>query len=89
MATKKTETPEPINLIDYFSEFKEMKGIDRQTLISVLEESFRNVLAKMYGSDSNYDVIINPDKGDLEIYRNRTVVADDDIYDTNTEIDCC
>ena len=49
MATKKTETPEPINLIDYFSEFKEMKGIDRQTLISVLEESFRNVLAKMYG----------------------------------------
>ena len=87
MATKKTETPEPINLIDYFSEFKEMKGIDRQTLISVLEESFRNVLAKMYGSDSNYDVIINPDKGDLEIYRNRTVVADDDIYDTNTEIE--
>ena len=64
-----------------------MKGIDRQTLISVLEESFRNVLAKMYGSDSNYDVIINPDKGDLEIYRNRTVVADDDIYDTNTEIE--
>ena len=87
MATKKTETPEPINLIDYFSEFKEMKGIDRQTLISVLEESFRNVLAKMYGSDSNYDVIINPDKGDLEIYRNRTVVADDDIYDTNSEIE--
>ena len=87
MATKKTETPEPINLIDYFSEFKEMKGIDRQTLISVLEESFRNVLAKMYGSDSNYDVIINPDKGDHEIYRNRTVVADDDIYDTNTEIE--
>ena len=87
MATKKTETPEPINLIDYFSEFKEMKGIDRQTLISVLEESFRNVLAKMYGSDSNYDVIINPDKGDLEIYRNRTVVADDDIYDTNLEIE--
>ena len=87
MATKKTETPEPINLIDYFSEFKEMKGIDRQTLINVLEESFRNVLAKMYGSDSNYDVIINPDKGDLEIYRNRTVVADDDIYDTNSEIE--
>ena len=87
MATKKTETPEPINLIDYFSEFKEMKGIDRQTLINVLEESFHNVLAKMYGSDSNYDVIINPDKGDLEIYRNRTVVADDDIYDTNSEIE--
>ena len=87
MATKKTETPEPINLIDYFSEFKEMKGIDRQTLISVLEESFRNVLAKMYGSDSNYDVIINPDKGDLEIYRSRTVVTDDDIYDTNSEIE--
>ena len=87
MATKKTETPAPINLIDYFSEFKEMKGIDRQTLINVLEESFRNVLAKMYGSDSNYDVIINPDKGDLEIYRNRTVVADDDIYDTNTEVE--
>lgn len=75
-----------INLIDTFSEFKELKNIDRRTLISVMEESFRNVLTKMFGSDKNYDVIINPDKGDFEIYRNRTVVADDELEDSNTEI---
>jgi len=75
MAT--TSKQETVNLIDIFSEFKELKRIDRQTLINVLEESFRNVLAKMYGSDDNFDVIINPDKGDLEIYRNREVIADD------------
>ena len=77
---------ETVNLIDTFSEFKELKSIDRSTLISVMEESFRSVISKMFGSDDNYDVIINPDKGDFEIYRNRTVVADDEIEDPNLEI---
>ncbi len=83
MATKK---PQSVNLIEIFSEFKELKGIDRQTFINVLEESFRNVIAKMYGSDANYDVIINPDKGDLEIYRNREVVEDGAVTDPNAQI---
>jgi transcription termination/antitermination protein NusA len=77
---------ETINLIDTFSEFKELKSIDRTTLISVMEESFRSVIAKMFGSDDNYDVIINPDKGDFEIYRNRTVVEDEEFEDENLEI---
>jgi N utilization substance protein A len=77
---------ETINLIDTFSEFKELKSIDRSTLISVMEESFRSVITKMFGSDDNYDVIINPDKGDFEIYRNRVVVEDDELEDSNTEI---
>ncbi len=80
---KKTES---INLIDTFAEFKETKNIDRATLVSVLEESFRSVIAKLFGSDDNYDVIVNPDKGDFEIYRNRTVVADDEVKDDNREI---
>lgn len=73
-------------LIDTFAEFKETKGIDRATLVSVLEESFRNVIAKMKGTDENYDVIVNPDKGDFEIYRNRTVVPDDEVNDPNMQI---
>lgn len=77
---------ETISLIDTFSEFKELKSIDRSTLISVMEESFRNVISKMFGTDENYDVIINPDKGDFEIYRNRTIVADDELEDPNMEI---
>lgn len=77
---------ETISLIDTFSEFKELKSIDRSTLISVTEESFRSVISKMFGTDENYDVIINPDKGDFEIYRNRTVVADDAIENPNMEI---
>jgi transcription termination/antitermination protein NusA len=77
---------ETISLIDTFSEFKELKSIDRSTLISVMEESFRNVISKLFGTDENYDVIINPDKGDFEIYRNRTVVADDELEDPNLEI---
>lgn len=77
---------ETVSLIDTFSEFKELKSIDRSTLISVMEESFRNVIAKLFGTDENFDVIINPDKGDFEIYRNRTVVADDEIEDPNLEI---
>ncbi|MCL1867498.1 MAG: transcription termination/antitermination protein NusA, partial [Paludibacter sp.] len=75
-----------VNMIDTFSEFKELKNIDRSTLMNVMEESFRNVLAKMFGSDKNFDVIINPDKGDFEIYRNREVVADDDLENPNTEV---
>lgn len=78
--------PSTINLIDIFSEFKDLKNIDRQTFINVLEDSFRNVITKMYGSDANYDVIINPDKGDLEIYRNRLVMEDDDVLNPNTQI---
>lgn len=74
------------SLIDTFSEFKELKNIDRSTMIQVLEDSFRNVIAKMFGSNENYDVIINPDKGDLEIWRNRVVVDDDDLEDENTQI---
>ena len=77
---------ENINLIDTFSEFKELKNIDRSTLISVMEESFRNVISKTYGTDENFDVIINPDKGDFEIYRNRTVVGDDELTNENMEI---
>ena len=73
-------------LVDTFTEFKETKGIDRATLVSVLEESFRNVIAKMKGTDENYDVIVNPDKGDFEIYQNRTVVPDDEVTDPNMQI---
>ena len=83
MATKNQET---INLIDIFSEFKDFKRIDKQTFINVLEDSFRNVIAKMYGTDANYDVIINPDKGDLEIYRNRLVMEDDDVANPENQI---
>lgn len=73
-------------LIDTFAEFKETKNIDRATLVSVLEESFRNVIAKMKGTDENYDVIVNPDKGDFEIYQNRTVVPDGEVTDPNVQI---
>ena len=73
-------------MIETFQEFKETKNIDRTTLVSVLEESFRNVIAKMFGSDENYDVIVNPDKGDFEIHRNRVVVADGEVQDENKEI---
>ena len=75
-----------INLVDTFQEFKELKNIDRATIINVLEESFRNVIAKMFGSDKNYDVIVNPDKGDFEIRRNRVVVNDDELTNPNAEI---
>jgi len=73
-------------MIETFQDFKENKNIDRTTLVSVLEESFRNVIAKMYGSDENFDVIVNPDKGDFEIHRNRVVVADGEVTDENKEI---
>ena len=84
MATKK-EVKGP-SMIETFQEFKETKNIDRTTLVSVLEESFRNVIAKIYGSDENFDVIVNPDKGDFEIHRNRIVVADGEVEDENKEI---
>jgi N utilization substance protein A len=84
MATKKSE--ERPNMIETFKEFKDTKNIDRTTLVSVLEESFRNVIAKIFGSDENFDVIVNPDKGDFEIYRNRVVVADGMVQDENKEI---
>ncbi len=80
---KKEET---VSLIDTFSEFKELKNIDRTTMVSVLEESFRSVIAKMFGTDENYDVIVNPDKGDFEIWRNREVVADEDLTNPNMQI---
>ena len=83
MAKKKTETA---SLIETFAEFKENKNIDYTTLVGVLEESFRNVIAKIFGSDENFDVIVNPDKGDCEIYRNRVVVADEELTDPNKEI---
>ena len=73
-------------MIETFQEFKETKNIDRTTLVSVLEESFRNVIAKIFGSDENFDVIVNPDKGDFEIHRNRIVVANGEVQDENKEI---
>lgn len=84
MATRKEEKGP--SMIETFKEFKETKNIDRTTLVSVLEESFRNVIAKLFGSDANFDVIVNPDKGDFEIHRNRIVVADDTVEDENKEI---
>jgi len=75
-----------INLIDTFAEFKELKNIDRPTMMSVLEDVFRSMLIKMYGSDDNYDIIINIDKGDFEIWRNREVVEDGHVEDSNRQI---
>ena len=80
---KKEET---ISMIDTLAEFKELKNIDKDTMISVLEDSFRNVIAKMFGTDENYDGIINPEKGDIESWRNRTVVADDELEDPNLQL---
>ncbi len=74
------------NLIESFSEFKEFKNIDRETMMNVLEDVFRTVMLKQYGTDENVDVIINIDKGDLEIWRNREIVADNDIEDSNLQI---
>ena len=73
-------------MIDIFSEFKDFKRIDKQTLITVLEESFKSVIAKMYGPTADYTVIVNPDKGDLEIYRNRLVMEDGDVANPDTQI---
>lgn len=83
MAKKKEETA---SLIDTFTEFKQNKNIDITTMVGVLEESFRSVIAKIFGSDENFDVIVNPDKGDCEIYRNRVVVDDEEVSDDNKQI---
>ncbi len=85
MATKKRD-PEKVNLFESFNDFNSEKSIDKATLVSVLEECFRSVITKMYGTDENYDIIVNPDKGDFEIYRNRTVVEDGAVSDPNREI---
>ncbi len=77
---------ENVNLIETFSEFKELKNIDRATMMKVIEESFRSMLTKKFGSDENFDVIINIDKGDFEIWRNREVVEDDELEDPNLQI---
>ena len=84
--TKKNNTLNSMDLIESFSEFKETKNIDRATLVGVLEECFRSVIAKIHGTDENYDVIVNPDKGDLEIYHTRVVVADGEVENPNMEI---
>ncbi len=80
---KKEQAP---NMVEQFAEFKELKHIDKTTMISVLEESFRNVLAKMFGTDENLDVIMNPDKGDVQIFQNLIVVPDGEVTDPNTQI---
>ncbi|MCM1449219.1 MAG: transcription termination factor NusA [Clostridiales bacterium] len=80
---KKEETP---NMVERFAEFKELKNIDKTTMISVLEESFRNVLAKMFGTDENLDVIMNPDKGDVQIFQNLQVVPDGEVTDQYRQI---
>jgi len=76
-----------INLIESFQEFKEAEGIDRPTLMKVMEDVFKTLIRKKYGSDDNFDVIVNDQKGDLEIFRRRTIVDDDDLYNTLTEIE--
>ena len=83
---KKTQEKETIDMIEVFKDFKDKNNIDRATLVSVLEECFRNVIAKMHGTDENYDIIVNPDKGDFEIYHNRVVVPDGEVNDKNKEI---
>ena len=74
-------------IIDSFSEFKDEKNIDRVTLMAIIEDSFRNQLTRKYGDDDNFDIIVNPDKGDLEIWRNRIVVKDGEVEDPNAEIE--
>ena len=76
-----------INLIEAFQDFKDAENIDRPTLMRVVEDVFKTLLRKKYGSDDNFDVIVNAEKGDLEIFRRRTIVEDGDIYNTNEEIE--
>ncbi len=75
-----------INLTESFSEFKEFKDIDRPTLMNILESVFRNMIIKKYGSDENFDIILNIDKGDLEVWRNREIVEDGKVEDENSQI---
>ena len=83
---KTTKQKDAADMIEVFADFKEKNNIDRATLVSVLEECFRSVISKLYGSDENYDIIVNPDKGDFEIYHNRVVVPDGEVKDPNKEI---
>ena len=75
-----------LNLLESFAEFKEFKNVDKETLMAILEEVFRNMIIKKYGSDENFDIIINPEKGDLEIWRNREIVEDGAVEDENVEV---
>jgi N utilization substance protein A len=75
-----------LNLLESFAEFKEFKNVDKETLMAILEEVFRNMIIKKYGSDENFDIIINPEKGDLEIWRNREIVKDGEVEDENMEV---
>ena len=75
-----------LNLLESFAEFKEFKNVDKETLMAILEEVFRNMIIKKYGSDENFDIIINPEKGDLEIWRNREIVKDGEVEDENIEV---
>ena len=75
-----------LELIESFSEFKEFKNIDRETMMNILQDVFRSMLKKKFGNDEHIDVIINPDKGDLEIWVNREIVPDGEVEDENTEI---
>ena len=75
-----------LNLIDSFREFKEFKSFDKETMMAILEDVFRNMIIKKYGSDENFDLIINPEKGDLEIWRNREIVEDGQVEDENEQI---
>ena len=75
-----------LGLVESFAEFKEFKNIDRATMMAVMEDVFRSMLRKKYGDDSNFDIIINTDQGDLEIYRNRKIVDMDEVEDQNQEI---
>ncbi|MDG1675576.1 MAG: NusA N-terminal domain-containing protein, partial [Flavobacteriales bacterium] len=75
-----------LNLLESFAEFKEFKNVDKETLMAILEEVFRNMIIKKYGSDENFDIIINPEKGDLEIWRNREIVEDGEVEDENMAV---
>jgi N utilization substance protein A len=75
-----------LNLVDSFREFKEFKNIDREVMMGILEDVFRSMIEKRYGDDSNFDIIINPDKGDLEIWRNREIVEDGEVEDPNKQV---
>jgi len=82
----KTKKMDTLNLVETFAEFKEFKNIDRETLMRILEDVFRNMLIRKYGSDDNFDIIVNIDKGDLEIWRNREIVEDGEVEDENCQI---
>ena len=84
----KVETKnEHAELVDAFSEFKELKNIDRASMMSILEDVFKNMLRKKYGTADNFDIVINTEKGDLEAFRNRLIVEDGQVEDPNTQVE--